>query len=238
MALKPQIYKLVCEYRFKSSLLFYDVKNQIGNLLFHDYKHWTTDGLKIRLSNFENRSVLEFDHSRLTLEFDGLNSTEGFRTMFQRALKEYNQKLKIESYLRCGIRTQSMIPVEFKFNELVKITQGKFFSQSPKLLEIVGDRVEDYMYIIITEKDGYKLHITCGPVKKEEISKWYQPATVDTGPGEHPKEIDYPDVAFFIDCDYYINDPKSNIAENFLDHGLNIVTSIPGNIAEYVLGEE
>ncbi len=38
MAVRVQTYKLLCEYRFKPSLLFYDVKNQVGDALFHDYK--------------------------------------------------------------------------------------------------------------------------------------------------------------------------------------------------------
>lgn len=238
MAVRVQTYKLLCEYRFKPSLLFYDVKNNLGNALFsHGYKHWNTDGLRIGLSNFENRSVLAIDHNRLILEVDVPESPEEFRSKFERAFKEYTAKVTVETYLRFGMRTQSMIPVEFKFDELVKITHEKFLREDERLLGIIGAQVDDYMYNVVTEKAGYKLHVICGPVRKVEIPRWYQPANVVIDPGEEPKEIKYPDVALFIDCDCYISAPKSEMVQHFLDNALRITTSVPLEIGEYALGE-
>lgn len=234
MAADLKTYKLLCEYRFKPTLLFYDAKNQIGHVLFKDYKHWTHDGLRINLNNFENRSVLAIDHNRLVLEFDVPDSVDEFRTKFDRAFKEYTRKINIENYLRCGLRTQSMIPVEMHFNELVKITQGKFLGHDKELKEIVGNQTDDYQYNIVTEKDGFKLHTICGPVTEEEIPRWYQPANLRLDPGQEPKPIKYPSVAFFIDCDCYINNPSSNILEGFLDKAIRLVSSVNNSINEYI----
>ena len=236
MAVSAKTYKVLCEYRFKPILLFYDVKNQIGDMLFKDYKHWTHDGMKINLNNFENRSALAIDHNRLALEFDMPDSLVDFRSKFERALKEYTKRVRIETYIRLGLRIQSMIPVEFKFNELVKITHEKFFSQDKRLGEVVGAHVEDYQYNIVSEKDGYKLHTICGPVTKEEMPRWYTPANLVVDPDQQPKEIKYPDVAFFIDCDCYITNPSDDVLEGFLDKAIRMVTSTTNGISEYLLG--
>ena len=127
MAGNLKTYKLLCEYRFKPNLLFYDVKNQIGDVLFKNYKHWTHDGLKINLNNFENRSALAIDHNRFVLEFDIPDTYDEFRTEFARVYKEYTRKVKIEKYLRCGLRMQSMIPTEMHFSELQKLLRESFY---------------------------------------------------------------------------------------------------------------
>lgn len=236
MAVSTKIYKILCEYRFKPIILFYDMKNQIGDILFKDYKHWTHDGMRINLNNFENRSALAIDHNRLALEFDMPDSLVDFRSKFERALKEYTKRVKIETYIRLGLRIQSMIPVEFKFNELVKITHKKFFSQDKKLEDVVGTRVEDYQYNIVSERDSYKLHTICGPVTKEEMPRWFTPANLVVNPGEEPKEIKYPDVAFFIDCDFYITNPSDGVSEGFLEKAVHMVTSTTNGISEYLFG--
>ena len=55
-----------------------------------------------------------------------------------------------------------------------------------------------------------------------------------TDPGEVPKEIKYPDVALFIDCDWYINEPSLKIADDFFAKGLRTASSIPKQLAMYV----
>jgi len=227
-------YKLLCEYRFKPNLLFYDAKNQMGRALFKDYKHWSHDGLRIILNNFENRSVLAIDHNRLALEFDIPDSYDDFRIKFERAFKEYTKRVEIETYLRCGLRTQSMIPVEMHFNELVKITEGKFLARDKDLLQIIGSPISDYQFNIVSEKEGFKIHVICGPVAKEEIERWYQPAKLNLDPDQEPKPVKYSDVSFFIDCDCYVENPRSDMLEKFLDKAIRLATSTNNAINDYV----
>ncbi len=234
MAGNLKTYKLLCEYRFKPNLLFYDVKNQIGNALFRNYKHWTHDGLKINLNNFENRSVLAIDHNRFALELDIPDTYDEFRTEFARAYKEYTRRVQIEKYLRCGFRMQSMISTEMHFSELTRITEGKFLSHEKELLQIVGNHIDDYQYNVISEREGFKIHLICGPVVKEEIGRWYQPASLILDPGQEPKPIKYHDVAFFIDCDCYVENPDPGMLEMFLDRAIRLVTSINNATNEYI----
>jgi hypothetical protein len=170
----------------------------------------------------------------LALEVDVPDSFDEFRTKFERALKEYTKRVKIESYLRCGLRTQSIAPVEMHFSELVKITQTKFLPHDKELLEIVGSQIDDYAYNIVTEKGGFKLHTICGPVKKEEMPRWYQPGNFILDPGQELEPIKYPDVAFFIDCDCYIENPQPSIPETFLERGFKIVNSVNKTMNEYI----
>lgn len=238
MVIKEKTYKLLCEYRFRPDLSYYDVNNQIWKSLFsHDFEHWNTDGRSIRFSNYKNRSVLAIEHDRIVLEWDIPGSVENFKKLFKNALKKYTDKIKVEDYRRLGIRTQTFIPVDFKFNELIEISKEKFLSQDERLLDIVGVSTNDYQYNIVTEKDGYRLQIVCGPVIKEEIPRWYDPAKVSTYKNQEAKEIKYPDVAFYIDCDCSIEEPLSDITEQFLDDALDMVITTPRQIKKYVFGD-
>lgn len=232
-----QIYKLLCEYRFKPNLLFYDVKGQIGDALGPDYPHWETDGLRIKLYVVKQRRVLAIEHNRLVLEWDRPDSIENFQTFFVRAYREYTDRVKTEDYRRLGFRAQCMIPVEMKFEELVEISNGKFLSQNPGLRDLLGEKIDDYMYNVLTEKNGRKLHVVCGPVKKAEIPQWFQPASMVQTAEEHTEEIQYPDVAFYMDCDYYINNPTGNDPKDFLDDAIRALTSVTKGLESYVFGE-
>ncbi len=237
MKTKIQIYKLFCDYRFKPSLHYYDVNNRIADVLSNDYKHWTNDGTQVRLTNFENRSAVLIAHNRLGFEIDVPDSPEEFRTKFERALREYTEKVKIDTYTRLGVRTKAMIPLPLKFSELLEITQENMLPQAEPLLKIVGLELDDYMYNVITKHGDCRLHVICGPVQRSEIPRWYTPAEISVDPGETPKEITYSDVSFFIDCDYYVEQPKLEIVERFLDDGIRAITSVPNQIGEYLFGE-
>jgi hypothetical protein len=238
MAIKPQIFKLWCEYRFKPpSLVYYDVRNEVGGALLDGYKHWSNDGTKITLVNPENRRVLAIEHNRLVLEFDIPDSPDDLESKFNQALKEYTKRVPVKTYIRVGVRMQSMVPLEFKFSEIVAIAKEKLLPNEERLTKIIGSKVTDFMYNVITDNDGASVHLICGPVKKDEIPRWYQSAAMILDPGEKAKEINYPDVALFIDCDYYSDEPKPQTVEGFVGKAVRAVGSITTKIAEHVLGD-
>jgi hypothetical protein len=54
-------------------------------------------------------------------------------------------------------------------------------------------------------------------------------------PEDEVKEISYPDVALFVDCDCYNDTPTSKIAESFFQSGLKTVISTPGQLMKHIL---
>jgi hypothetical protein len=112
---------------------------------------------------------------------------------------------------------------------------SKLLPGNEALSGIVGATVKDFMYNVITEKEGNTAHVICGPVQKKEISKWYSPAQMMTDPDDELKEINYPDIALFIDCDCYNNEPTPKLAESFFESGLRTVTSISAHLTKHIL---
>lgn len=104
MAANVKTYKLLCEYRFKPTLLFYDAKNQIGQALFKDYKHWTHDGLRINLTILKTEvswlSIITDWFWKLTYQIPLMNSEPNLTVL----LKNTQEKLilKIISGVACG----------------------------------------------------------------------------------------------------------------------------------------
>jgi ferredoxin-thioredoxin reductase catalytic subunit len=235
MAFLLKFYQVTCEYRFKPNLGFYPQMHQIGLLFSEEYKHWETSGLKLTLMNPADRSSLLIEHNRLAAAIDVPSNAEILESRFNRAFKEYQRNVQIKHFRRLGVRSISMVGLEFDFEETVDVMQAKLLPRDKMLTEIVGETVKDFMYNVITEKDGKTVHVVCGPVQKKEISKWYNPTRMVTDSDEEVKEIVYPNVSLFIDCDCYTTEPTAKMAETFYQSGLKMVTSIPAELVKHIL---
>ncbi len=235
MAFELKYYQVTCEYRFTPNLEFYGHMHQIGAPFSEDYKHWQTSGLKLNFMNPRDRSSLAIEHNRLAATIDVPSEVEMIETRFHRALKEYQKTVKINQFRRLGVRSVSMASVNFAFEELVDVVQTKLLPRDDALSRIVGATVKDFMYNVITEKDGSTVHVICGPVQKKEIARWYNPAQMVTDPEDEIKEVAYPDVALFVDCDCYNNEPTPKLAETFFQSGLKTATSIPVQLMKHIL---
>lgn len=239
MANSPlKIYKYLCEYRFKpESLLYYELNNKIGDYLFKDYKHWQTDGKKILLSDFSDRSVLAIEHNRICLEMDIPGGIDIHQKKFEGAWNKYKSEVKVETFFRLGFRLNGLIPVDFDFSELADLTYSKLLCTKPELTNIVGTDLQDYMYNVITKHEGFTVHLICGPVKKKEISNWYSPARLLLSSGEEPLEVEYPDVALWIDCDCYVQQPNDEETQNFYRKAFRTTNDIAIKLNQYLFAE-
>jgi len=235
MAFDLKFYQVTCEYRFKPNLDFYGHMHQIGAPFTEEYKHWETSGLTLTLMNPEDRSSLAIEHNRLVATIDIPIDPEMLEARFHRPFREYQKHVRINQFRRLGVRSISMVGLEFDFEELVDVMQTKLLPRDEALTRIVGTTVTDFMYNVVTEREGNTLHVICGPVRKKEISKWYNPTRMATDPDDEIKEIAYPNVALFVDCDYYSNKPTPKMAETFYQSGLKTVTSIPTHLMNHIL---
>lgn len=235
MAFELKFYQVTCEYRFKPNLDFYGRIREIGLPFTEDYQHWQTSGLKLNFSNPKDRSTLAIEHNRLVATIDVPSEPEMLETRFQRVFKEYQKNVKIGQFRRVGVRSISMVSVKFAFDEILEVMQTKLLPSDDVLSQIVGKTVKDFMYNVVTEKDGNTLHVICGPVQKKEISRWYNPTDLVTDPEDELKEISYPDVALFVDCDCYNDTPTAKVAETFFQSGLKTVISIPEQLKKHIL---
>ena len=235
MAFDLRFYQVTCEYRFAPSLDFYPHMHQIGSPFTEDYKHWQTTGLKLNFSNPKDRSTLAIEHNRLAATIDVPAEPEILETRFKRAFKEYQKSVKIRQFRRLGVRSLSMVAVDFTFEELLDVMKSKLLPTDQALTRIVGETVKDFTYNSITEKDGSTLHVVSGPIQRKEIPRWYQPAAMVSNTAEEMKEINYPEVALFIDCDCYKDEANQTVADNFFGAGLKTVLSVPKQLLKHIL---
>jgi hypothetical protein len=236
MAFELKFYQVTCEYRFAPNLDFYAYLHQIARPFSEDYKHWQTSGLKLNFMNPKDRTSLAIEHNRLAATIDVPTEPGVLVTRFDRAFKEYQKNVKISQFRRVGVRSVSMVDPKFAFEELVGVMRNILLPANEALSQIVGERVKDLTYNIVTEKQGNTVHVVCGPIQKKEISRWYSPAQMITDPGEEMKEIDYPDVALFVDCDCYNDKPTPKLAEDFFQSGLKLATLVPEQLRDLILG--
>ena len=235
MAFDLKYYQMTCEYRFKPILDYYASMHKIGSPFSDEYQHWQTSGLKLNFSNPKDRSSLAIEHNRLAVTIDVPSTPDMLEARFQRAFKEYQKNVTLSQFRRVGVRSVSMVGVKFAFDELVEIMQTKLLPRDDALSQIVGGMVKDFMYNVVTEKDGTRIHVICGPVQKNEMSKWYNPAAMTIDPEDEVKEITYPDVALFVDCDCYNDKPTPKIVETFYQSGLKTATAIPEQLVKHIL---
>jgi len=208
----------------------------MGENLFKNYKHWRIDGQKILLSDYEKRIVLGIEHNRLVLEYDIPNSIEDFKHKLNLAYREYTKHIDIVDYRRFGMRSQCFMPVEFEFSELVKLTRNKFIPQDEALMKMIGANVEDYQFNINSELKDFKIHMHCGPIRKEEIPRWFTPTVVSHDKDQKPKEIEFPEVAFFSDLDCFVDKPNRNDLEKFIDESIKFLFFFNNEMSEYLKG--
>jgi hypothetical protein len=193
---------------------------------------------------------------------DTPDSFSDFKKRILDGAKVYNEKVPIEGIRRCGIRGMWLCPVEFGFDELLAIIQGKFYAAKEKLNEVIGTEFTDVAYIFDFEKAGYNVHLQMGPMKKDEIPRWIPPmslaedesddqksvnshdnlglgesnqATEHSRPDDSVSTLKNPDLSVFYDVDCFTEELKVKDMEIFLDKGYSIARSVANGITKYLL---
>lgn len=257
-----QLRRVIFEVRFQPSLKYYDEINEIGALLNQTYPYWQRDWTKIQFMDRVNHTSLIVEHNRIGGHIDVPNDFYHFKRRMLESIKVYNEKIQISNIRRSGLRCLWLCPVDFDFNELLKIIQDKFYAPKEELNEVIGNQFNDIAYMFYFEKEGYNVHLRMGPVTKDEIPHWIPPQ----GPAHREPDDDenlklgngvdkyisnqaveshnldnemtdtaYPEVAIFYDVDCYTEKLKINDMETFLDKGYGIARSVANGITKYLM---
>jgi hypothetical protein len=227
-----QLRKVLFELRFHPSLLFYDKVNEIGLELNELYANWQRDWHQIRFTDSDTFSSFLIAHDRIASEMDAPESFGAFKSRVLRGRKAYIDGVPIDKIHRAGVRFLWICPVDFPFDELSRIIQGKFYQPRPELSEVLVPEFKDVAFFLDFEKKEYSFHLRFGPVKKEEIPQRIIPTQLVVG---EPKRSENPDVAIFYDIDCYTEAIQISGLEVFLDEGHSSAREMASGITKYIL---
>jgi hypothetical protein len=90
---------------------------------------------------------------------------------------------------RFGCRTKAFLNSEKSFDEINRNLYAKFFSRN--FHEMLGERQKDLQVVIDLESTDFSIRITCGPIHKEEATRYFSFSS------DHFKET-----GVYIDIDY------------------------------------
>lgn len=236
--------KSIFQINYEPKLWFYDrlYKNE---KLTSKFPHWQTDRLNVTLKDFDKKHSILISHNTTAFESDMYNKTTE-EEIISLLISEINSFVNDGTFSRFGFRRFYLIKQEVLFSELVEIINLKYFTENLK--KIFKNKVKDSTITIISSINGNDFRLTMGPMKKEEIPnfiKYNVNNHIDPEPQERVQKLskifsDYPDVALFLDIDYYLKgkDLKKDALENFWELSKKDIPQIIDNIISVLIEEK
>ncbi|GAH89642.1 unnamed protein product, partial [marine sediment metagenome] len=124
--------RLICEIRFKPTLLYYDVRARLAHGFREDYPDYaySTDGSVLKLFNKEFRKKIILQAWRASIvHFNEANPRSFFKST-QNLLKAYCDQLKVETLGRIGVRFQYLEEMRISFDGLRETIKKAFYKNT------------------------------------------------------------------------------------------------------------
>ena len=236
--------KSIFQMRYDPKLCFYDrlYKNK---KLTDKFPHWQTDRLKVTLRDYDKKHSITIAHNNTSFESD-MYHKQIEEEMISLLISEIINFVNDGTFSRFGFRRFYLIKQKISFSELVEIINLKYFTQDFK--KIFEDHINDSTITIISSINGNDFRLMLGPMKKEEIPgfiKYNIDNHIDPEPNKRIQELseifsNYPDVALFLDIDYYLTGKglKIDSLEKFWELSKKDIPQIIGNITTNLFEEK
>ena len=154
--------------------------------------------------------------------------------------KIVSKDLGIKEYIRFGLRYWFLYPVESLDKGRKILGASRSFDISKDVEDMFGKSIKDTSIVMMLEKDkmGHRIALSVVHKKEEEISD-KQSALLRTPPHKLPKfqkealnaqlkskQIlkENPSVAILVDIDNYLDDPKAEYLETFIEEANSLTT--------------
>jgi len=239
---RPQ--KSIFQIRYDPKLCFFDrlYKNE---KLFDKFPHWQTDRLKVTLRDYDKKHSIKIAHDNTTFESDSYHK-ETEEQMISFLVSEINNFVNDGTFSRFGFRRYYLIKQDMSLQELVEILNLKYFTQDFK--KLFNDQINDSTIVITSSVNGNDFRLYLGPMKKEEIPnflKYNIDNHIDPEPQKRVQILseifnNYPDVALFLDIDYYLTgkDLKKDSLEKFWELSKNDIPQIIDDVTSNLFVEK
>lgn len=241
MKYKPT--KTVMQITYKPKLDYFD---KIYNKPISEYfPDWITDRLKITFRDFNKHHSLTISHNNILFESDKYDK-KSEEDVFKLIVDNLVDISEEENFTRFGLRRFFLIKQDISYEELIEIFNLKVYSND--LIDQFKNSISNSNIVIDTYIDDYKIHITMGPMKKDEISRFIK---FNIEQHSDPKSMErvnilsqefnsYPDVSLYIDLDFSLNGEKLNSKqiEEFLSTYNNTVIPLIESLSDNLFKEK
>lgn len=241
--LKFDVQKVIFQARYKPQITFHNLLHVAAEELTDSYQDWETDGLRATLKDFNNHCSVLVGHDSFAYEQDfGNEQLEVERV--NEAVEKLPKSLQIKAFNRLGYRKILLYPVKMNFPSLVKIMEVKFFTQDSSFKENLPP-IKDLLYRVDLSEPPFDYHLTVGPARKNEISRYVSPNLQNNyAPSGYNQAktiiqiVDaYPETAILIDVDVFIAGETVELGktQEFLKDARHKVQTLSSNISNYLL---
>lgn len=207
--MKNEEYRIIArhtlEVRLKNKIFsFLDFKGKMIDYLVkgtgYENIRFANNGSRIDLVSEDFSEAFFFSLSNFGFQIEGAEDFEGFKIKVNKIFSLLNDfsEYDFSSVVRVGTRSTILCHKKNKNYEVIKqLYKDLMFKDYAKIEKKMGSKVLDVGFILNDmEKDGGKLHITTGPMTKDEsIQKIF---------GDHEKYSSFQSGhGVFYDIDYY-----------------------------------
>jgi hypothetical protein len=241
-SLHPILYKSIFQASYKPQLDFYEYVYSAASKI-EGFPHWRTDGLRITLFNPKTHCSVAVAVGSFSYTQDSHDAKQDAKQI-QYILQSLPQNLKIDNFVRFGLRRWYLIPVNFDFESLVNILSLKLLSQNEEFQSIFPKSFDDLSYTSITSEDSFKVRTTVEPTRASEIPRLIpidQENHFTNNVKAYVNFMDsYPKVAIYVEVDFFRQEEGMSLedAKNFANTSEQKVKEIVNNLCNYFLSNK
>ena len=164
--------KFVLEWRYKPSLSFYRLMDELGSEFLSQFPEWQRTPLALEVRNLKKHRRVMFSFDRCFYERDEPDELtldiDAAKGVFEKSCK----KLGIQNLTRVGLHQWFAFSVSETIETLVKLVAKRFLVNDDSLHGVLGGSVRDVAYNVdLDDAAGWKYNIRLGPMEK---AQWFQ----------------------------------------------------------------
>jgi hypothetical protein len=242
---QPVLHKTIFQVQYNPQLSFFELLFTAAQRITVFPNDWETNGISVVLRDTTKHCSLSIMHNIITYEQDS-NDIGMEAEYIQHIFSILPQNLEIDILKRFGYRRIYLVNLDMSFEELVNIMDLKLFAQDPEFKRIIPNQLTDLLYRVDASEGEYSYHVTAGPVRKNEIPlriayNQNHHLALQERSEAHKAIIDsYPNVAIYIDIDFYQGDKDLPVNEilSFADIARLKMTNYANDFAKYLLNDK
>ena len=220
----------VLEVRHEASGKFLDVRGVIADFIRNEnfLPHWKIDTNVVNFRDQSDKIAREgafvgYKNAGYVVLNPATHNffTDRAKAFWKLLLKLKNEGYQLPSLTRFGMRTKIFAPsLSRSFEEINKIMYEELFSE--KARSLVGGSETDLSFNINLKESGFNVHVTGGPIHKEEAGQYFQFSD------DYFKKC-----GLYLDLDYY---KDTNLTPDSIPKLLHDAVELMWNKAENIAG--
>jgi hypothetical protein len=199
---KRRTKRIIVEARYSGVLSYSRLREDLFDKWIKDFTRTGVSDKSIEIIDETKNFKIFSEWNRSGLYFENVDDESDYIKRTNEYLTKLLDHYKRTELSRIGNRFEFVLPYEGPFEELFKILKSSIYKEK---IDEFGEIVDLGVFGLTTKEGDYKVNITVGPVRKQEII-----------PKNQFKCDEDPEVALFLDIDYYSDIKKEYELDKFI----------------------